>query len=140
MDAKLVVILVLGLAIIGLVGYYLLVVVPQQQLVYYQLQQQAQAAQVQTAIQYCASINQQYDFGSGQCVAPPIQVQVSNWVSALVQPTLASLDRTFNPFNPQSLVSQTFAKAVSYLNPFSQNNLWGNLWSSFTSTLFGSGG
>ena len=138
MDAKLLVILVLGLAIVGLAGYYLLVVVPQQEAFYFQLQQQAEQQQIQQAIAYCASVNQQYNFSTGGCEPLPIQVQASNWISGAtgsVQEWLqanlggvyTSLDNTFNPFNPDSLVAQSFSNFVDFVNPLNPESFWANL-------------
>lgn len=127
LDPKLIVIVVLGLLIVGMVGYYLLVAVPAQQLLYFELQRQTQEAQVQVAIQYCSGLGQQYNFGTGGCEVVPIQTQVSGWLGGSVLP---SLDLTFNPFNPESLVSRSFSSILdfsNYLNPANPSGFWSQL-------------
>ena len=148
MDAKLLVILVLGLAVIAIAGYYFIVVVPQQQLLYYQLQQQAQEAQIQTAIAYCSSIGQQYNFGTGGCDAIPITVSISNWVTDATQPIWDFVGNTTqNIWSGLQFATQQFSEALNlqtitqglttafdYINPLNPESFWGQGWQS----LFGS--
>ena len=142
---KLVVILVLGLAIIGIAGYYFVVVVPQQQFLFLQLQQQATEAQTQAAIAYCTSVGQQYDFATGGCVPIPITVSISNWVTNATQPLWSWMgDTTQNIWSGLQLATQQFTDAISlqnisqqltagfdYVNPLNPESIWFNLGSLF---------
>ena len=124
-DIKWYVVLVLGFAIIGLAGYYLLVVVPQQELLYLQFQQQVQEAQIQTAIAYCNSIGQQYNFGTGACDSIPIQNTISDWLTDAVSGVFGVspvIDNTI------IFVTEQIDNVVDFWNPFDQSSIWQQAW------------
>lgn len=126
-DLLIVAVFILGLALIGVVGYYLIVVTPQQAILQNQLEIQAREAQILAAISFCNNIGQQYNFGEQRCEGIPIEVSVGRWVDQNVSPVLDDLFRLVDLNNPDNLVSKVsvvITDVFNFWNPSSPTSIW----------------